>query len=416
MIVGNFIEGTDDNDNLTGDVEDNTLTGGLGNDSLLGSDGNDLLFGDAAVRNDDVDSGIEIPNSEGGNDTLDGGVGNDTLQGQEGDDSILGGPGDDNLNGGLFTLTSFSGTLEDIPELEGSVGGKDTLEGGEGWDFYGTSLDFSGGSVIFDSSGEFDELYIEGYSTDREALSNSLDLEVFLDPVTYGDAAIELSSPQSDIVGLHKSGTELIIDINRDGVAEPADDLTVLNFFDARGNAGSGSIEFINNLNSQEIVTFFGESSEIIEDSSVYRFLNNDTGIHFYTANEAERSAVEQLDNYSFEGASYISVDPLTGMLEPTPVYRFLNEDTGMHLYTVSETERDAVEDLANFSFEGEAFFAYETQVEGSIPIYRFFNSTTGAHFYTPSATERDNVENNLLGYQSEGVAYYALPVDTEVL
>ena len=65
---------------------------------------------------------------------------------------------------------------------------------------------------------------------------------------------------------------------------------------------------------------------------------------------------------------------------------------------------------MDSFSFEGEVFFAYETEVEGSIPIYRFFNTTTGAHFYTPSTTERDNVTENLPDFQSEGIAYYALP------
>ena len=77
-----------------------------------------------------------------------------------------------------------------------------------------------------------------------------------------------------------------------------------------------------------------------------------------------------------------------------------------------SETERDAVEELDNFSFEGEAFSAYATEEEGSIPIYRFFNSTTGAHFYTPSEGERENVEENLPDFDSEGIAYYALPSD----
>ena len=417
MTVGSFIEGTNENDNLTGSVENETLIGGLGNDSLLGSDGDDLLYGDVAQRNDAIEGsrliipGIETLKSEGGNDTLDGGLGNDTLLGQEGNDLILGGSGDDGLYGGNIRA-SFSEINPDILETREFIGGRDTLEGGEGTDVYQISLDFSGGSLISDSSGELDTLYIEDSSTDLEPIRGEFDREVLSDPATYGNAAIELSLPQSGIVGLHKFGTELIIDINRDGVAEPADDLTVLNFFDEEG-AGSGSLARINNLVSEEIVTFFAESPEILEGSTVYRFLNNDTGVHFYTANKTERDAVQQLDNYNFEGTSYTSIDPLTGMPEPTPVYRFLNEDTGVHLYTVSETERDAVEQLDNFSFEGEAFFAYETQVEDSIPIYRFYNSTTGAHFYTPSATERDNVEDNLPEYQSEGIAYYALAVDS---
>lgn len=157
---------------------------------------------------------------------------------------------------------------------------------------------------------------------------------------------------------------------------------------------------------------FLATPEENFTTNSVYRFLNTDTGVHFYTANKAERDAVQSLANFSFEGASYRSVDPITGADNSVPVYRFLNNDTGVHLYTVSEAERDAVQSLANFNFEGEVFFAYETEVNGSIPIYRFFNSNTGAHFYTPSETERDNVENNLLDYESEGIAYYALPAD----
>jgi len=82
----------------------------------------------------------------------------------------------------------------------------------------------------------------------------------------------------------------------------------------------------------------------------------------------------------------------------------------GVHPYTTSDTEREVVRGLDNFSFEREAFFAYETVEEGSIPIYRFFNANTGAHFYTPSATERDAVENNLSDFQSEGIAYYVFP------
>ena len=149
------------------------------------------------------------------------------------------------------------------------------------------------------------------------------------------------------------------------------------------------------------------------DSDAVYRFFNDLTGVHFYTGSEIERDAVLELPNFNFEGASYESIDPLTGNPEPSPVYRFLNQDTGVHLYTISEAERNFVdENLDNFAFEGEAFFAYPTEEEGTIPIYRFFNTTTGAHFYTPSVAERDSVEANLPDFLSEGVAYYTLPVD----
>lgn len=156
-------------------------------------------------------------------------------------------------------------------------------------------------------------------------------------------------------------------------------------------------------------------NSEFSDSNLVYRFYNNDTGVHFYTGNETERDAVLELSNFSFEGASYQSIDPLTGEPQPDPVYRFLNQDTGVHLYTISEVEREVVQEMDNFVFEGEAFYAYDTEIgseiDSAIPIFRFFNNSTGAHFYTPSVAERDNVEANLPDFQSEGIAYYAFPV-----
>ncbi len=148
-------------------------------------------------------------------------------------------------------------------------------------------------------------------------------------------------------------------------------------------------------------------------DSTVYRFLNNDTGVHLYTTSEVERDSVTALPNYEFEGSSYVSVDALTGNPEPQQVYRFFNRDSGTHLYTISEVEKESVEaNLSNFSLETESFFAYTEQQPGTIPIYRFYNSDTGAHFYTPSEIERDSVLENLPNYSSEGIAYYAFPIE----
>ena len=341
--------------------------------SLTGTNGSDLLNGTAA---DDV---------------LNGGAGDDTVVGFEGNDLLSGGAGNDFLADAISTTNSASN-------------GRDTLQGGDGNDSYSVSLESGGGSIVEDTSGS-DLLGIVAQNTNINVLADgSVD---YADASLYGDAAIVLSLPQAGIVGLSKSENNLIIDLNRDGIAEAENDLTVVNFFNTDGT--TSSIEAINNVNSQEIINFFTNSQQTpnSERTTVYRFLNNDTGVHLYTVDEEEKNAIEQSSNFSFEGASYNAVDPITGGV---PVYRFLNQDTGVYLYTISGAERDATTDLANFSLEGEAFFAYGTQVEGSIPIYRFFNSDTGAHFYTSSEIEKENVENNLPNFQSEGIAYYALP------
>ena len=149
-------------------------------------------------------------------------------------------------------------------------------------------------------------------------------------------------------------------------------------------------------------------------------------GVHFYTSNRNERNYIyNSLDNYAYEGASYVGVESLDEAAfaqtsgsgtAPVSVHRFFNRISGTHLYTVSDREKNFVEaELDNFRYEGEAFNAYNIQVEGSIPIYRFYNSSTGAHFYTPSTAEKDYVDRELSNFQAEGIAYYALPLEAEI-
>lgn len=242
-----FIEGTESNDNLSSSFGNETISGGLGDDSITGNDGNDYLSG-GIIQLGENNEILVTPATDGGNDTLDGGLGNDVLYGEEGDDLLLGGAGNDILFGGDIRESTDLGTV--------FVGGRDTLVGGAGDDAYFVSLNEGGGSEISDSSGDLDLLFIETQNTTLFS-GEEITLDLIFDPDTYGDAAIELSSPQENAVGLSKSGTELIIDINRDGVAQPLEDLTILNFFDEGGNPGAGFIEQINNVSGSQITDFF---------------------------------------------------------------------------------------------------------------------------------------------------------------
>ena len=109
------------------------------------------------------------------------------------------------------------------------------------------------------------------------------------------------------------------------------------------------------------------------------------------------------------------TADPLTGT---RPVYRFFNNATGAHLYTMSEAERDSISgNLSHYTYEGVAYHGYESDRPGATPLYRFYNPELDAHFYTPSAVERDSVLTNLPDYQLEsndGVAFYVEPI-TEI-
>ena len=166
----------------------------------------------------------------------------------------------------------------------------------------------------------------------------------------------------------------------------------------------SESLEFLKSVNSNVDV----------DEQNIYRFFNQETGSHFYTASEVEKnSVVDNLPHYVFEGVAYEAADPIAGMDGVSVVHRFLNQNTGVHLYTIDEIEKNyIVENLGNYSYEGEVFTAYDSQVEDTIPIYRFYNSAIDAHFYTASDIEREAVVNSLLDYSYEGVAYYAHPAE----
>lgn len=160
------------------------------------------------------------------------------------------------------------------------------------------------------------------------------------------------------------------------------------------------------------------DSTTIIgEGDVVYRFLETNAQTQFYTTSEVERdSVIENLPNYEYEGESFAGApnseeEDITGAV---PVYRFFNSSTGVHLYTSSVVERDAVtENLPNYTSEGIAYYGYESQQEGSVALYRFYNSGLDAHFYTPSIEERDEflASSAYTPEGEDGIAYYVQPI-----
>lgn len=146
---------------------------------------------------------------------------------------------------------------------------------------------------------------------------------------------------------------------------------------------------------------------------TIFRFYNSNLSSHFYTASEVEKKYIqENFPQYRYEGMSYTAAseiaDSLTGV---KPVYRFYNNTTGVHLYTMSEVEKDYIlTNLSNYRFENVAYHAYETKQENTIPLYRFYHTLADVHFFTPSVVEKDSVLENLPWYRLEGnqgVAFY---------
>jgi len=144
----------------------------------------------------------------------------------------------------------------------------------------------------------------------------------------------------------------------------------------------------------------------------VYRFFNTLRGGHFYTISETERDyIIHDLPQYTYEGVKfYVNKSQYANT---RPVFRFFNTRTGLHLYTISQVERDyIIVNLPHYTYEGTAFYVYGPGIRppATTAVYRFFNRQTGAHLYTISQVERDYILNNLPHYNYEGIKFYVYP------
>ncbi len=143
----------------------------------------------------------------------------------------------------------------------------------------------------------------------------------------------------------------------------------------------------------------------------VYRFYNSRTGAHFFTSSTAERDTVisKLSPPFSHEGVAFSVASAFSPGL--SPVHRFYNTRTGVHFYTISESERATVAaSLPQFLYEGVAYHASQVAGQGLIPFYRFYVPSRGFHFYTANESEKASIIANLAAiYHYEGVGYYVL-------
>jgi predicted Zn-dependent protease len=142
----------------------------------------------------------------------------------------------------------------------------------------------------------------------------------------------------------------------------------------------------------------------------VYRFFDDTTGVHFYSASEAERNTLIQTrPDLIYEGIGLEAVDSPSTDPAAVPVYRFFSVTNGTHFYSISAAERDnLLATRSDLTFEGTAFYEHAVAQTGDTPVYRFFDVTDGTHFYTASASERASILATRPDLHAEGIGFYA--------
>jgi hypothetical protein len=106
---------------------------------------------------------------------------------------------------------------------------------------------------------------------------------------------------------------------------------------------------------------FYADPSATATNSeAIYRFYNSQTGGHFFTASEGERDFVQAAlaGQYTYEGVGFYASASDTDTADA--VYRFYNQNSGGHFFTASSGERDFVINSLGeqFIYEGIGFYA----------------------------------------------------------
>ena len=161
-----------------------------------------------------------------------------------------------------------------------------------------------------------------------------------------------------------------------------------------------------------------------VDLTEVHRFYQYEKGFHFYTANDNESSVIRTETaagnlSYEYEGKSFralaSNLNTITGEIieGAEEVYRFFNNETGAHLFTMFDAEKEYIENtLDNYSYEGVAYHAFKSEKSDTIPVYRMLNGDTGTHLFTSDSNEVNNIQENLSNFTLEGdngVAFYVM-------
>ncbi|WP_146136498.1 SBBP repeat-containing protein [Aphanothece hegewaldii] len=288
------IIGSNFNDSLIGDTQNNQIFGNAGNDTINGDLGNDLLNGDS------------------GNDKLQGGNGFDTLIGGGGKDTLIGGMGVD-----TYLLYAPLLTLEQaFTALGGDVKNRGTITANGitvSWETFRLWADKSrwNGQVQWQKYQEIglepDEQQYNKIGSNpkqgwlRQTIAGTQIIEENSEEDTlifYADAPLSRTGLNTGRVGFLQTGNDLIIDINKDGVAETDQDLTIKDFFNGN-QGGAGSISTLRLLGLE--ATYYKNKNFI--DPVLNRI---DRNIDFNWGNGAPNPLGNKTDEFSIIWQGYI--------------------------------------------------------------------------------------------------------------
>ncbi len=138
----------------------------------------------------------------------------------------------------------------------------------------------------------------------------------------------------------------------------------------------------------------------------VFRFYNEQTGEHFYSVNQVTRKILAEQTNWKAEG--YPFAVPTSSSM---PIYRLKNPNNLDHHYTTDKNEYLTLQNMGWIG-QGIAMYGADPSDPQAIPLYRLYNPNveTAIHHYTSSLNERDTLV--LKGWETEDIGWYVYSID----
>ena len=182
------------------------------------------------------------------------------------------------------------------------------------------------------------------------------------------------------------------------------------NFFWNKKSLNNGKLEAYTQISDEEILftdTFFEITGVAGSLVSVNRLYNIAAAKHLFSSNQTEIDILTG-SGWINEGTVYYEPDIATA-----DVFRFYIAQENRHFYTAHEYERDLIinnKDFANagWQYEGKAFSAYSTIdfPEDAVQVLRYLNQETGSHLYSTSIYEQTILDQDT-NWVNEGIAWY---------
>jgi hypothetical protein len=146
------------------------------------------------------------------------------------------------------------------------------------------------------------------------------------------------------------------------------------------------------------------------QQNPIYRLYNSTQGRHLFSTNQFE---IDLLTGSGWNNEGVIYYGPEEGTAD---IFRFYIPSEGRHFYTALTSERDIIignqETFSGWQYEGAAFSAYSTSdfPDGAVAVVRYLNQETGSHVYSTSTYEQGLLDQSSL-WLNEGIAWYGDPM-----